>query len=40
MRGRFLFAEPPVQHVRVGVTLITSALYGACHLSRSLTDVH
>ena len=26
--GRFLFAEPPVQTVRVGVTLITSALYG------------
>ena len=37
MRGRFLFAEPPVQFVRVSVTLITSALYGVRRFSYSLT---
>ena len=35
--GRFLFAEPPVQFVRVSVTLITSALYGVRRFSYSLT---
>ena len=37
MRGRFLFAEPSVQGVRVGVILITSALYGVRRFSYSLT---
>ena len=37
MRGRFLFAESPVQGVRVSATLITSALHGACRVLCSLT---